>query len=104
MAFTGVDEFDLSAAQLYGHLVAECFGRRSGGNVAGGDIAGSVFVSNDFHPRLSPDFAAGDMVGVKMAVNNHFDRLAETLLNLVLQPFGGLGVDRVGDDHPFRRD
>jgi hypothetical protein len=97
-----VDQLHRLATELDGHLVRE-------GDVGHGrwpllpdDRALGVVVCD--HDRLLEHLAAGDVVSVIMAVDHVSDGLLEAFLNLVLQPCGGLGVDRVRRDDAFGRD
>ena len=59
---------------------------------------------DDDRPRLLEHLAACYVVGVIVAVDQVFDGLVESLLDLVLKPSGGFGVDRIGRDHALWRD
>src|SRR5687768_16531622 len=44
------------------------------------------------------------MVAMAVAIDEVRDRFVEALGDLGFQPFGGVGVDRIGDNHTFIRD
>src|SRR5204862_4179482 len=56
-------------------------------------------VVGDDDSGVGEDLAAGDVVGVVVAVDHVPNGLVEALLDLVLQPAGRVGVDRIGRDH-----
>jgi len=98
-----VRELHEGAAELDDHVVGEGHVRHGGRPLLGDDGRLGVVVGDDDR-RVGEDLAAGDVVGVIVAVDHVPHGLVESLLDLVFQPLRGAGVDRIGDDHARRGD
>lgn len=104
VVLAGIDQLDLFAAQVDGHVVSEGQVRpRSAGICRLKNFGPREGVTYELR-RSGKDAAAGNVVIVVMAVYDIAHRLIGELLDFGFQSGRGIEADRVGHDYPIRRD
>ena len=83
VAFAEIVQVNLFAAKFDGVAVGEGDIGDGGGDLVFDDIGLGLFVGHHGGTCFLPDFAASDMVGMVMAVDDILDWLAELAVNLV---------------------
>ena len=103
MVAADIDQLQDGAAEIDRRAVAEGDLRHRGRPLLADDGLLGLVVRHH-RRRIGPHLAAGDMVGMVVAVDHELDRLVRpALLQLVLEPARRCRVDRIGGDDARRR-